>query len=114
MINLLPKWNLHSNRPTFYDTDSVTMLELAAKLHGAMNELITEYNQFVENTNATIQNFIDSTNQDQETFETALRQEFQDFIDIVDLKLKAMEEMNASLEIKYDELTESLNIGGAE
>ncbi len=114
MINLLPKWNLHGNRPTFYDTDSVTMLELAAKLHGAMNELITEYNQFVENTNATIQNFIDSTNQDQETFETALRQEFQDFIDIVDLKLKAMEEMNASLEIKYDELTESLIIGGAE
>lgn len=91
MIPLLPKWNLHNNRPTFYDTDSVTMLELAGRLHGAMNELITEYNGFVEQANHLITEFMQDQNQDREAFATALRQEFQDFIDVVNLKYSEQE-----------------------
>lgn len=87
MIQLLPKWNLHNKRPSFYDTDSVTMLELAAKLHGAMNEVIEAYNELEENINKQTGDFITETNQDREVFASALRQEFQDFIDIINLKL---------------------------
>ena len=86
MIELLPKWHLHGNRPSFYDMDSVTLLELASKLHGAMNELIADYNRFVDEVNQRITDFTTSTNQDIETFEIAMRQEFQDFIDVVNLK----------------------------
>ena len=86
MIHLLPRWNLHQNRPTFYDTDSVTMLELASNLHGKMNELIEDYNTYVDSVNKTITDFLNSEQKDEETFRTALRQEFQDFIDAIDLK----------------------------
>lgn len=88
MIPLLPRWNLHANRPTFYDTDAVTMLELASRLHGSMNELIADYNKFTEELEKKFTEFIDSENKDEETFRTALRQEFQDFIDTVDLKMR--------------------------
>lgn len=91
MIPLLPKWYLHGNRPTFYDADSVTMLELASTLHGSMNTLIEDYNHFVDNVNNTITEFINATEKDQEVFQVAIRQEFQDFIDIVNLKYSEME-----------------------
>ena len=133
MIPLLPKWHLHGNRPTFYDTDAVTMLELASTLHGSMNTLIDDYNKFVDNVNETISELMKATEQDQEVFKTAIRQEFQDFIDIVNLKVAKMENdleftiknMNAITEeivneairegkIKvvesYDENTKSLNL----
>lgn len=87
MIELLPKWNLHGNRPSFYDADSVTILELASKLHGTMNEIISEFNKLVENVNKTMEEFKTSANKELETFETAMRQEFQDFIDVVDVKI---------------------------
>lgn len=92
MIPLLPKWNLHDNRPSFYDADAVTMLELAAKLHGSMNNLINDYNKFVENTNKAITDFTNGTNEDLEVFETAMRQEFQDFIDAVYLEYSTQEQ----------------------
>lgn len=92
MIELLPRWNLHSNRPTFYDTDTVTMLELASRLHGAMNELITDYNNMVSELNEHLTDFESGVQEDFQTHETALRQEFQDFIDVIDLKIVAIEQ----------------------
>lgn len=92
MIELLPRWNLHGNRPSFYDADSVTMLELAARLHGAMNELISDYNEFIDSTNAKISDFIASSEENQQVFATALRQEFQDFIDVINLKYAEQEQ----------------------
>lgn len=90
-MQLLPKWYLHNNRPSFYDTDSVTILELAAKLSGAMNELIAEYNKHSENIDKLVQDFINDANADRQVFETALRQEFQDFIDVINMKYDAQE-----------------------
>ena len=88
MIPLLPKWNLMGNKPSFYDTDSKTLLELANTLHSKMNELIEDYNRFVDTINNTITEFTQGETQKREVFEVAIRQEFQDFIDIVDMKLK--------------------------
>lgn len=92
MIPLLPKWNLHNSRPSFYDADSVTMLELAAKLHGTMNSLIEDYNKLTENVNKLIGDFKEGTIQDLTIFQTALRQEFQDFIDAVNLEQQGREQ----------------------
>jgi wobble nucleotide-excising tRNase len=92
MLELLPKMYLHGNRPSFYDSDSVTVLELSASMHGKMNELIDDYNKFVDNVNAQITEFMNSTNQNYEVFQTAMRQEFQDFIDIINLKYEAQDQ----------------------
>ena len=90
MFPLLPKWNLNPNRPSFYDTDSATLLELASTLHATMNSLIEEYNKFVDNVNNTLTEFTQSETQNREVFEVAIRQEFQDFINIIDLKVAGM------------------------
>lgn len=87
MINL-PEWRLTNKYPAFYDSESGSAIEQTAKVYAAMQELIKEYNQFVKDTNTAIDDFINTTNQDQETFATALRQEFQDFIDTVDMKIE--------------------------
>lgn len=99
MIELLPKWNLHGNKHSFYEADSVTLLELASRLTGTMNALIDDYNTFRDSVNNQVTEFINSTNADQEAFETALRQEFQDFIDIVDLKVKTLEELEKEISV---------------
>lgn len=91
MIPLLPKWHLHGNRPTFYDGDAVTMLELASTLHASMNSVIEEYNKLEESVNKSVSEFMAGEVKNREEFEVGLRQEFQDFIDIVNLKYTEME-----------------------
>ena len=129
MINL-PKWRMTCPFPAFLECESGTAIEMTAKLYGAMQELIEEYNAFVESTNTKINEFTATTTEDIETFKTGIRQEFQDFIDTIDLKVSQMEndfitnldaginEAFASgrvtLNAAYNEETESLdfNFGG--
>lgn len=95
MIELLPKWNLYGNKHSFYEADSVTLIELASQLTGTMNALIDEYNKFADSVNSQVAEFMESTEQDHEAFETALRQEFQDFMDVVDMKFKELGSIEA-------------------
>ena len=83
----LPIWNLTDKLPAFYDLESGTAIEQTAKVYGAMRTLIDEYNEFATNINKEIAKFEASTDMDIDIFKTEIRQEFQDFIDIVNLKL---------------------------
>lgn len=87
MITLLPKFIFADMQPAFYDKDSVTVLELVAKIHGKTNEIVKEYNSFSESVNERVTEFFNSNNEDFEAFKIGLRQEFQDFIDVIDLKI---------------------------
>ena len=89
-IPLLPKWIISDSSPCFYDTEKVTTLESIAKLHGATNGLIEDYNKFVDEMNTKITEFTGTTEAELEEFETALRQEFQDFIDAESVKYNAL------------------------
>lgn len=92
-MNKLPKWVIPDTHPALFDTESATTIEMTAKLYGAMNGLIEDYNNFVERVDANIEAFKTSTEKDLEVFETALRQEFQDFIDVVNLKILGMDKV---------------------
>lgn len=87
-MQLLPKWVLTNKFPSVYDSESKTVLEQTARIYGAMNDLITEYNAFADRTNQIITEFTASATQNQEQFEIALRQEFQDFIDVIEIKVQ--------------------------
>lgn len=122
----LPRWVLTNPTPAVYDTESVTSVEMVAKLYGAMQTLIDEYNKFAENTEKTINDFMSDEASNRQVFEIAMRQEFQDFIDVVDLRLQSIESdvvasttkmINDAIntgKIKvtevYDENSESLNM----
>lgn len=64
MIKPLPNWVLTKNYPAFYDTESVTAIEMVAKLYGAMQELITDYNKFIDDINQGIEDFENGVNAD--------------------------------------------------
>lgn len=54
-MELLPKIVIPDGRPSVYDTESATLLELVAKLHGAMNELISETLKWEQTQEGVIQ-----------------------------------------------------------
>lgn len=87
-IPLLPPFRPMASIPSFYDTESVTIHELAAKLHSTMNGIISEFNSMAESVNQKVNDYTSQQNEALEVFKVAIRQEFQDFIDIVDLKLQ--------------------------
>ena len=91
-MKLLPHWCLTNTKPGFYDTDSGTAIEQTAKVYRVMNELITEYNTFVDNINTKIEEFNSGVIAANDGFRVALRQEFQDFINVVDLKILQMDQ----------------------
>lgn len=116
-MKLLPKWCITDKYPALYDIESATAIEQTAKLYGAMNELIEEYNAFVDKINADVEAFINGSKADFELFTTGLRQEFQDFIDVIELKIQAQDKaiddaiasMNTQLEEGLAQITATLN-----
>ena len=83
----LPHWTLTQKRPALYDTESATAVEQTAKVYGAMNELIDEYNTFVDNVNAEIERFETDTNQNFECFTTNITKIQSDFMECVNTKI---------------------------
>lgn len=56
-MRFLPKWVLANPFPALHDTESLTVIQQTARLYGAMNEMIAEYNRFAEQLNEEIANF---------------------------------------------------------
>lgn len=86
-IEMLPNWRIPDTSPAFYETESATAIEQTAKLYGKVNEMINAYNEFVGNVETLIEEFETSVTTDMETFKVGIRQEFQDFIDVVNLAI---------------------------
>lgn len=109
-INLLPKWVLPDTIPSVYDCTSGSWVEMAAKLYGAMRELQTDYNSFVDELNKTITDYMNSTTKDQEEFKNHITTIMHNYIMKIDEKIK-LQDLNIDNAIKYmkDNLTQSLN-----
>lgn len=129
-MNKLPKWVIPSKFPALFDLESATAIEMTAKLYGTMQEMIDDYNKFVEAVNENIEAFENGVIASNKEFSVGLRQEFQDFIDVVELRIseaenymktnidettantinRAIEKGSLRITEEYDEATESYNI----
>ena len=107
-MKLLPKWVLTGGLPASTDHESATCIEQTYKLYGAMQDLITDYNAFADKVNADILAHKEQYESDWETYQTSFRQEFQDFIDVVDLKIAELESEN--IEFKNQAIEELTNL----
>lgn len=132
----LPHWQLTNPTPSFYDVESGTFIEMISKVYGKTNELVIDYNNFTDNVSKIINDFVASEEKDNEAFQVGLRQEFQNFINVIDLKVlsidkevsdlvtnlredvmnemrseieKALNNQNLTVTTKYDETTERLD-----
>lgn len=88
MIKPLPHWVLTNRYPAFYDTESVTAIEMVAKLYGSMEEMITDYNKFVDDVNAKIKEFEDGIIDDFDEFKNCVMQLMNDYISSIDTKIE--------------------------
>ena len=87
MIPKLPRWVLTNVQPAFYDSESVTAVEMVAKLYSKMQELVDNYNEFVDSVNTEIELFETELNGDQEAFKECINQLISDYISSIDIRM---------------------------
>lgn len=113
MILKLPKWILTNKFPAFHDVESLTAIEQTARVYGKINELIDNYNSFAENINKTLEEYARADQEEEEAFKNGLRQEFQDFINVVDLQIRDLEQyVKVNLNSEIRKLWNELNDNG--
>lgn len=107
----LPLWVLPNNFPAIFDTESHTAIEMTSRLYGAINDFVNEYNHFATETTQALNEHLENYSKANETFRTGLRQEFQDFIDTINLKVMALENISNQAIVTYkNEITNMFNL----
>ena len=61
-IDFLPPWVETGIQPAFYDKESGTVLQQTARMYAKVNELVKSYNDFTEDINATVDDYIERFN----------------------------------------------------
>lgn len=129
----LPAWVVANKYPAFFDLESNTAIEQTARLYGAVNTLIENYNTFISVVEEEITIMVEQYALDNETHEVAVRQIMQDFFDGVETSLelqnskieaiensfvdnlektvtKAINDGKITVKVAYNEETEEVNI----
>lgn len=88
MIAKLPYWVLTEKYPAFSETESKTAVEMVARLYGKVQELIDDYNSFIDIINKNIVEFQSNTTQDLETFKVNLENLIHNYIKTLDMKIQ--------------------------
>lgn len=122
-MRALPKWVLANPFPAIHDFESLTVLEQTARIYGAMNTLIEEYNKFADTVNDQLSTFTESEKDSREEFETNITKVIMEFRCSMEQYLKlnltdtAQTLLNEAIKAgsitvieSYDEANESLNM----
>ena len=73
-IPLLPRWVLPPTFPSVYDSESATAIEMTAKLYGAMQKMIEDYNNFADQLNEEIKSFTGSSSEEISNFKKSIEE----------------------------------------
>lgn len=102
-IDLLPHWTLTNFQPAFYDSESATVLQQMAKVYAKMQELLNDYNSFVNEINTTITDFQNGILGDFECFRNCIIKTMNDYIENIDTKIN-LQDLN--IRNKFEEQDE--------
>lgn len=105
-MRLLPHWVLTDIRPAFFDSDSGSAIEQTARVYGAMQELIKEYNDFVDKANKTIEEYGITSETEIKRFEECITKMFATHREAVEIEIR-----NQNLKIQQAEDYMKNNIG---
>lgn len=87
MLKPLPHWCMTGEHPAFYDTESRTAVQMVARLYSKMEELIEDYNGYIDNINDAITEFEESTDQKITEFEETINGIIDDFTETINGKI---------------------------
>lgn len=87
MLKPLPHWCMTGEHPAFYDTESRTTIQMVARLYSKMEELIEDYNGYIDNINDAITEFEESTDQKITEFEETINGIIDEFTETINGKI---------------------------
>lgn len=117
-MKMLPKWVIPSVTPAVHDLESDTVIEQTAKMYAAMQNFITEYNNFVDTVNEQTEKFTDAEAEARADFECKITKVLRTFmadvnrtldINIADAIRAAIVE-GVTVKEQYDAGAESLDL----
>lgn len=109
-INDLPHWIFTDLQPAFNDTESLTAIEMVSRVYGKLQEIIDEYNKYVDEINNVIEGFITGSEQDQAEFEAKINKIMHDYIIMIDSKIKLQDEtIDKAIEYMTTNLANSIS-----
>ena len=94
-IPFLPGWSVLRRSYAFKDIDSATAIEQTAKIYKAMQDLIEDYNKFVEELNKSFEEHITLTEKDHECFKKHIEKICHDYIRVMDMKADSQDKIIA-------------------
>lgn len=110
----LPHWCLTDLQPAFYDTESGTALQMIARIYPKIQELITNYNSFVDEINRYVDEFESGIISDFDCFKNCIIKTMNEYIKTIDTKISlqdnkivnAIERQDQSIADKFAEQDE--------
>lgn len=106
-IDLLPVWTLTNLQPAFYDSESATVLQQMSKVYAKMQELLTDYNNFVKEVNTYIEDFENGITKDFKCFRECITKTMNDYIATIDTKINLQDSNIANKFSEQDTLIEN-------
>lgn len=104
-ITPLPHWVLTNYQSAFYDSESGTVLQAMARIYPKIEELITDYNNYVKQINNIINEFQTGIIKDFECFKKCIIKTMTEYIKSIDTKMSLQDLVIAN---KFDEIDESI------
>lgn len=97
-----------------YDTDSISPTEQTAQMYRKVDELINDFNNFVEEVNTAITKIDNDTDSDIKEFKCTITQMIERYIELIDMKISEQDSRieSLNLSISYNETNEEVDIGG--
>ena len=95
-MKLLPHWAIPNKFPAVLESESMTVLEQTGRLYAAMQELIAEYNKYVDDLNAAIEDFENDTNKSIDDFKKCVADMMANHIKCIDTKIDLQNEQIAN------------------
>lgn len=96
----LPHWCLTDLQPAFYDTESGSVLQMIARIYPKIEELICNYNSFVDEINRYVEEFESGIISDFDCFKNCIIKTVNDYIETIDTKINLQD---AAIEAKFAE-----------
>lgn len=78
-MNQLPKWVIANPFPAIHDFESLTVIDQTARIYGAMQTLIGEYNKFADSVNTALGTFTEDETTARAEFETNITELYRAF-----------------------------------
>lgn len=75
----LPNWTFPFSLPSALDTESLTPIEMNARMYGAMKDLIDEHNKWVNDVNRQLAEFEKAEEQKRNDYEEKLAKLYFDY-----------------------------------